>query len=79
MTKDAPLDHLAPLAGAGVPILHVCGRLDPFLDGQTKEVEKRYRDLNGKFTLIVQDDVGHYPLSPADPTPAVEWIAANVR
>src|ERR1700721_3021446 len=27
--EKQPLDNLAPLAKAGVPILHVCGQLDP--------------------------------------------------
>jgi hypothetical protein len=29
LAKTQPLDNLAPLAKAGVPILHVCGSLDP--------------------------------------------------
>ena len=36
MTKAQPLDNLAPLAKAGVPLLHVCGSLDPWLDSQTR-------------------------------------------
>ena len=35
MSKTPPLDHLAPLAKAGVPLIHVCGSLDPWLDDQT--------------------------------------------
>ena len=31
MTKAQPLDNLAVLAKAGVPLLHVCGSLDPML------------------------------------------------
>ena len=32
MSKKAPIDHLAPLAKAGVPLIHVCGSLDPWLE-----------------------------------------------
>ena len=32
MTKAQPLDNLAALAKAGVPLLHVCGSLDPMLN-----------------------------------------------
>jgi len=31
MSKESLLDNLAPLAQAHVPILHLCGSLDPAL------------------------------------------------
>ena len=39
--------NLAPLARAGVPLIHVCGSLDPWLENQTRVVEKRYKELGG--------------------------------
>ena len=36
MTKTPPLDNLAPLAKAGVPLLHVCGSLDPWSTSHTR-------------------------------------------
>jgi hypothetical protein len=48
LAKTSPLDNLAPLARAGVPILHVCGSLDPWLNGQTRLAEKRYKELGGR-------------------------------
>ena len=62
MTKEPLLDNLAPLAKAGVPLLHVCGSLDPSLNDQTRVVEKRYKDLGGKITVIIKEGDGHYPL-----------------
>src|SRR5262249_14780007 len=44
LSKTQPLDQLAPLAKAGVPILHVCGNLDPRLNDQTRAAEKRYKE-----------------------------------
>ena len=44
MTKAQPLDNLAVLARAGVPVLHVCGSLDPLLASQTRVAEQRYKD-----------------------------------
>jgi hypothetical protein len=35
MSKTQPIDNLAPLAKAGVPILHDCGSLDPWLKERT--------------------------------------------
>ncbi len=74
MTTEQPLDHLAPLAKAGVPILHVCGTADPSFETQSKVAEKRYKELNGPITVIEQPGNGHYPLSPKDRTPVVDFI-----
>ena len=48
LAKTQPLDNLAPLAKANVPLLHVCGSLDPWFKDNTLEVEKRYKKLGGK-------------------------------
>ena len=72
--KTQPLDNLAPLAKAGVPLLHVCGSLDPWLKDNTQVVEKRYKKLGGKITVITKKGDGHYPLAPKDPLPVVDFI-----
>jgi len=77
MTKAQPLDRLAALAKAGVPLLHVCGSRDPWLDSQTRVLEKRYRELGGKVTVIVQEGAGHFPTGPKDPQPVVEFILSR--
>jgi pimeloyl-ACP methyl ester carboxylesterase len=78
-SKTQPLDNLAPLAKAGVPILHVCGSADPWLEGQTRVAEKRYRDMNGRITVIVQEGQGHFPLAPKDRQAAVDFIVQHSR
>jgi pimeloyl-ACP methyl ester carboxylesterase len=75
LAKTQPLDSLAPLAKANVPLLHVCGSLDPWFEGNTLEVEKRYKKLGGNIQLIVKEGEGHYRLAPEDPTPVVDFIA----
>lgn len=72
--KAQPLDRLDTLATAGVPILHVCGSLDPWLNSQTRSLEKRYKVLGGKVTVTVDEGRGHFPTSPRDPKPVVEAI-----
>ena len=79
MSKAQPLDNLAPLAKAGVPLLHVCGSLDPWLNSQTRVVEKRYQELGGHITIIVQEGKGHYPLAPKDRQPVVDFIVKNTN
>ena len=70
MSKTPPLDNLAVLAKAGVPLIHVCGSLDPWLNDQTRVVEKRYKELGGPITVIINEGEGHFPLAPKDP----KWL-----
>ncbi|MGC1462540.1 MAG: twin-arginine translocation signal domain-containing protein [Terracidiphilus sp.] len=74
LAKTQPLDNLAPLAKAKVPLLHICGSLDPWFKDNTLEVEKRYKQLGGKIEVIVKRGVGHYPLGPDEPAPVVDFI-----
>ena len=74
LAKTQPLDNLAPLAKANVPLLHVCGSLDPYFKDNTLEIEKRYKKLGGKIEVIVKKGEGHYPLAPEDPAPVVDFI-----
>jgi hypothetical protein len=77
MTKSPPIDNLGPLAKAGVPILHDCGSLDPWLNDQTRVVEKRYKQLGGQITVIIREGEGHFPLAPKDPKPVVDFILSH--
>jgi pimeloyl-ACP methyl ester carboxylesterase len=77
MSNMPPLEQLAALARAGVPLLHVCGSLDPWLDTQTRVAEKRYTELDGRITVIVKENEGHYPLAPKDLGPVLDFITRN--
>jgi hypothetical protein len=79
MAKTQPLDNLAPLAKAGVPLLHVCGSLDPWLADNTRVVEKRYQELGGQITIIINEGEGHYPLGPKDAKTVVDFITQKTN
>ena len=79
MAKTPPNDDLAPLAKAGIPILHDCGGLDPWLNDQTRVVENRYKRLGGHITVIVRRGEGHFPLSPKDPASVVDFILKHQK
>jgi alpha-beta hydrolase superfamily lysophospholipase len=79
MSKMPLLDNLAPLARAGVPLLHVCGSHDPALETHTRAVEKRYQELGAPITVIIKEGEGHYPLAPRDPKPVVDFIIGKAR
>ena len=79
MAKTPPLDNLAPLARAGVPLLHVCGSLDPWFNDQTRVAEKRYKELGGQITVIVKEGEGHFPTAPKDVRLVVDFISARAH
>ncbi len=71
-----PVDNLAPLAKAKVPLLHVYGDADEVVpwEENTGLVAERYRQLDGDITLIAKPGVKHHPHGLDDPTPIVEFI-----
>ncbi len=79
MSKTVLVESLAPLAKAGVPLLHVCGSLDPALKDHTLIVEKRYKDLGGQITVIIKEGEGHYPLAPSNRQPVVDFITKHAN
>jgi pimeloyl-ACP methyl ester carboxylesterase len=79
MTRTQPLDRLDVLSKAGVPLLHVCGSRDPWLDSQTRVLEKRYKELGGPITVLVKEGQGHFPLAPKNAQGVVDFITKRVR
>jgi pimeloyl-ACP methyl ester carboxylesterase len=76
---NAPLtDSLNTLATAHIPILHVCGEFDPWYPVNTKEVEKKYRQLGGTMKVILTKGKGHFDVV-EDPDPIVAFITSNQR
>jgi len=71
-----PVDNLAPLAAARIPILHVYGDADELVpwEENTGVLEKRYKQLGGEITLIAKSGCGHHPHGLEDPKPIVDFI-----
>jgi predicted esterase len=61
LAKHNPLDRLAGLAAAGVPILHGHGDQDTAvpLPTHSAELARRYRALGGQAQVIVIPGKGH--------------------
>jgi hypothetical protein len=72
-------DKLEPLAKAGVPILHVCGSLDPWLERDTRVAEQHYKEFGGQMTVIVKPGEGHFLTALVDPKPVVDFIVAKTQ
>jgi pimeloyl-ACP methyl ester carboxylesterase len=77
MSKAQPLDRLDVLAKTRVPVLHVCGRHDPWFENQTRVLEKRYKEMGGSVVVIVEDGKGHFPTAPQDVKPVVDFIVGR--
>jgi hypothetical protein len=79
MSKQPALDNLAPLAKASIPLLHDCGSLDPWLESQTRVVEKRYKELGGQITVLIKEGVGHFPAAPKDLITVVDFVSTSTK
>jgi len=73
VAQTQPIDDLAPLAKTGVPLLHISGSLDPALNNNTLEVQKRYQELGGQIKVVIQQGDDHF-LTPQDPNAVVDFI-----
>ncbi|MBM3497052.1 MAG: alpha/beta hydrolase [Armatimonadetes bacterium] len=71
-----PVDNLAPIAAAGLPIIHVVGdRDEPVPVSENSDVlEARYRALGGLIQVIHKPECGHHPHGLEDPAPVIEFI-----
>ena len=71
-----PVDNLAPLAAASIPILHIYGDADEVVpwEENTGVLAERYRALGGKIELIAKPGGRHHPHGLPDPAPIVGFI-----
>jgi pimeloyl-ACP methyl ester carboxylesterase len=79
--KGGPLDNVAVVAKAGVPILSVCGAADSVVPmaQNTSMLEKKYRELGGMIEVIAKPGVDHHPHSLKDPAPIVDFLVKHAR
>jgi pimeloyl-ACP methyl ester carboxylesterase len=78
-----PVDNLAPLARANIPILAVIGDADEVVpvSENINLVEARYQALGGKIRVIRKPGGKHHPHSLTDPAPIVDFaiLAATAK
>ncbi|NOY82537.1 MAG: hypothetical protein GXP31_16185 [Kiritimatiellaeota bacterium] len=74
--RGNPLDNLATLARARIPILYLMGMADTVVPpAENGEIAvKRYRELGGPVSVFRKPDMKHHPHSLEDPTPIVEFV-----
>lgn len=72
------LGRLGELAANNVPLLNVCGSIDPLFPDCTAAIESIYPALGGRISVMVKEGFGHHPHSLRDPKPIVDFILASV-
>lgn len=75
---ENPVDVLAPLAAANIPLIHVVGDTDDVVpvEENTAVIERRYTALGGTITVFHKPGVGHHPHGLDDPAPVAALIQA---
>ncbi len=76
-----PIDNLAPLARANVPLLNVCGAADKVVPiaENTDILKHRYEALGGQIRVVSKPDIGHHPHSLKDPGLIVNFILQHTQ
>jgi hypothetical protein len=79
VVEGNPVDSLATLAEAGVPIIHVCGSDDTAATNPDNNdiVQMNYPKLSGEFVLIMKEGCPHHPHGLKDPTLVVDYIVGK--
>ena len=70
---------LGQLASRDIPLLHVCGSIDPILNEFSNPIEAIYQQLSGRISVMIKEGAGHHPHSLRDPTPIADFIEQSVN
>ncbi|HEV7928396.1 MAG TPA: alpha/beta hydrolase [Verrucomicrobiae bacterium] len=76
--NDDVLARLGLLARQDVPLLHVCGSVDPILNKFTLPIEAIYQQFGGRISVMIKEGRGHHPHSLRDPKPIADFIEQSV-
>jgi len=77
-TKN-PVDNLASLVKAGVPLAHSFGDADDTVpwEENTGLLTERVEQMGGRVTLFRKPGMNHHPHGPLDPESFAEWAVKN--
>ncbi len=75
-SKANPIDNLAPMARARIPLLLIYGDSDRVVPHRenSEVVYERYQKLGGPVERIIKPGVDHHPHGLADPRPIVAFL-----
>ncbi len=70
---------LQDLAMNDVPLLLVCGSIDPLLGKNALAIESIYQQFGGRVSMMIKEGYGHHPHSLRDPKPIADFITRSVQ
>lgn len=73
------LSRLSALATNDVPLLHICGSIDPLLGRYSAVIENIYQQFGGRISVMIKDGAAHHPHSLRDPKPIADFITDSVQ
>jgi len=71
--------RLGDLAKNDVPILQVCGSVDPLLGKYALVIEGIYQQYGGRISMMIKEGAGHHPHSLRDPKPIADFIEQSAK
>jgi hypothetical protein len=71
--------RLGELAWADVPLLQVCGSIDPLLGRNATVIEEIYHQLGGRVSMMIKEGYAHHPHSLRDPKPIADFIEESAN
>jgi pimeloyl-ACP methyl ester carboxylesterase len=77
--NEEVLTKVGLLASRDVPLLHVCGSIDPLLGKFSTAIENIYHQFGGNISVMIKDGYGHHPHSLRDPAPIADFIEHSAR
>ena len=74
--RTNPVDNLAPIVKAGIPLVHVYGNADEVVpwEENTKVMAERAEALGGAIKLFMKPGCLHHPHGPEDPAVLADWV-----
>ena len=71
--------RLGDLARADVPVLQICGAIDPIFGEYASAIEAIYQQFGGRISMMVKEGYAHHPHSLRNPKPIVDFIEQSVQ
>lgn len=77
--NDESIRRLPELARNDVPVILVCGTIDPILQRFGLTIENIYQQFGGRVSMMLKDGAGHHPHSLNDPKPLADFIERSFQ
>ena len=78
MDRDG-FQRLGDLAQADVPVLQICGTIDPILGKNASAIEAIYQQFGGRISMMIKEGYAHHPHSLRNPKPIADFIEQSVQ